>query len=144
MSKIENNLYLGDFGSVKQCKLLDIDLVITIMEFKPTLPDDIEHIYFFALDEDDFDISKYFNEFIKIIEENSGKKIFVHCYSGASRSATLVASYLVHTFIKNKKLKKSSVEYVLKYMKKKRSVVDPNDGFIKQLEDFRTNLLKIT
>lgn len=146
MDEIEKNLYLGDLGSLKECKSFGIDIIVTTLHFKPTLPTnidtEIQHIYFPALDEDDFEISKYFNEFICIIETNANKKILVHCYSGMSRSATLIASYFVYKFVMKKKLKKSSVENVIKYIKKKRQCVSPNVGFINQLETFRKCLIK--
>ena len=37
MSKIEENLYLGDLGSLRQCEMLNIDIVVTILEFKPKI-----------------------------------------------------------------------------------------------------------
>jgi len=144
MSKIEENLYLGDLRSLQQCNNLNIDIVVTILNFKPKINDvypSITHIYFNAEDDDDFNISVYFDEFIKIMEENKNKNILVHCYAGASRSASLVASWMIHNSIKKatslKKLDKVTVAHTLMIMKKKRQCVDPNDGFVRQLENFR-------
>lgn len=64
----------------------------------------------------------------------SGGKILVHCHLGASRSATLVIAYLMWYD------KLSSAE-ALKLVKAKRSIVQPNLGFILQLKDFDTRLM---
>lgn len=153
MSKIEENLYLGDIRSLQLCENLNIDIVISILESKPNINKvypKIQHIYFNAEDEETFNISIYFDEFIKIIESNNGKNILVHCYSGVSRSASLIASYLIYKRVKksfkngkfnNSILKTSTVEKVLHTLKNKRPCVDPNDGFIKHLELFRTKCI---
>jgi protein-tyrosine phosphatase len=59
--------------------------------------------------------------------QDKGEKIYVHCYAGVSRSATVVLYYLM--FYHNYSLK-----YAIRYLRSKRMGIQPNPGFIKQLE----------
>lgn len=53
-----------------------------------------------------------------------GGKVFVHCYAGVSRSATIVIAYL---------MKEHNLSYnaAIKFVKSKRPFINPNDGFRK-------------
>ncbi|XP_013379348.1 dual specificity protein phosphatase 3 [Lingula anatina] len=74
-----------------------------------------------------FKLSKYFKEAADFIDEclKSGGKIYVHCFEGVSRSATLVTSYLML------KQGQTAVD-ALTLLRQKREVM-PNTGFMKQL-----------
>ena len=61
-------------------------------------------------------------------------KVFVHCFQGISRSATLVIVYLMM-------YRKFTVEQAIKKIRKKRPVF-PNDGFLKQLCELNEQLVK--
>uniref|UniRef100_A0A914HES0 sulfite oxidase n=1 Tax=Globodera rostochiensis TaxID=31243 RepID=A0A914HES0_GLORO len=60
---------------------------------------------------------------------NNGINIVVHCQCGISRSATVVVAYLMrkHSW---------SVHEALTYVQKRRSIVQPNPSFMRQLEIF--------
>ena len=60
---------------------------------------------------------------------HSQARILVHCKHGASRSASIVAAYLVRK-------RAISVHDALAYLKARRSKVCPNIGFIEQLEEY--------
>ncbi|KNZ72586.1 Tyrosine-protein phosphatase yvh1 [Termitomyces sp. J132] len=66
--------------------------------------------------------------FIETALKNNGK-VLVHCVMGISRSATVVAAYLMKT-------RKISRATAIKYIKQRRPEIHPNYGFIKQLEAF--------
>jgi len=72
-------------------------------------------------------IKKYFREALSFIE--SSKKIYVHCWAGVSRSASIVIAYFMWkqklNFIESKKL-----------VERGRECINPNEGFIKQLMEF--------
>ncbi len=53
--------------------------------------------------------------------------VYVHCMMGRSRSATVVAAYLMHTLRWN-------LARTLQYMTERRPVVCPNIGFISVLK----------
>lgn len=55
-----------------------------------------------------------------------GGRVLVHCTQGVSRSATIVAAYLMWR-------KRESAAKILRFIKNKRPQVDPNDGFLDQL-----------
>lgn len=74
-------------------------------------------------------IFQYFHSTVKYIDKKLKKKhkILLHCRAGISRSATLVAAYLIW------KNKNWSVKDSLDYIRRKRNFINPNPGFIDQL-----------
>ncbi len=86
--------------------------------------------YRLVIDDDkDENISQYFFKVHKIISDaiNENKNVIVHCAAGMSRSASLVIAYLM---IENN----WQYEEAYNYVKRKRPIIDPNNGFIKQLK----------
>lgn len=67
---------------------------------------------------------KHFNDSNRFIKKalSSGGTIFVHCYGGVSRSATLVIAFLMQQY-------NMGMFEAMAYVKSKRSVVFPNPGF---------------
>jgi len=59
--------------------------------------------------------------------------VLVHCFAGASRSATIVIAYL---------MKKNSwtLEHTLEYVKSRRSIVSPHEAFLEQLKKYEKAL----
>ncbi|KAA0705597.1 Dual specificity protein phosphatase 3 [Triplophysa tibetana] len=83
-----------------------------------------------AIDDDDFDLSKYFEEasgFIKsaLSAEGEKGKVYVHCKMGYSRSATLVIAYLMLHH-------RMTVHDAVATVREKREI-GPNEGFLLQL-----------
>lgn len=80
-------------------------------------------------DDEDERISQYFFDIHRVISEAvaNNKNVIVHCAAGMSRSPSLVIAYLM---IENRWSFKETYDYV----KNKRNIIDPNDGFIKQLK----------
>lgn len=140
---IPNRLYLTSLKGVIQNKN-NFDLIVTIMES----PRSFTSQFYYAEDDDDFDITQYFDHFYNLMEENIDKRIVVHCYGGISRSATLILSYLMRIEYKkvlDKKNKKLHIKHTgnidfIKRLKVKRSIVNPNDGFILSLKNYQLTL----
>jgi hypothetical protein len=65
---------------------------------------------------------------LEALNLNNKNKIFIHCAMGRSRSASCVIMYI---------MKKFGISYqnALSYAESKRPIVDPNEGFLKQLEE---------
>ena len=89
-------------------------------------------------------LSTWFDTAFNFIEEslNNGGKILIHCYHGVSRSATILAAYVLkarlqgnqNTHINNGAC---TVEDVLSFIKSRRAIACPNEGFMAQLNLWR-------
>jgi protein-tyrosine phosphatase len=86
-------------------------------------------------DDEDERISEHFFSVHKIISEalTHNKNVIVHCAAGMSRSPTLVIAYFM---IENR----WSYEETINFVKKKRPIVEPNIGFVKQLKSLEYRL----
>mmetsp|Transcript_23324 Transcript_23324/g.41429 ORF Transcript_23324/g.41429 Transcript_23324/m.41429 type:complete len:235 (+) Transcript_23324:1104-1808(+) len=82
-------------------------------------------------DEEDQDILQYFDEAIDFIASCKGR-IFIYCAAGRSRSATILAAYLMKT-------RKLTAEQALSTIRQVRDV-QPNPGFLKQLKTWEEML----
>lgn len=134
-TKIIDNLWVGDIRSPcnkESLKENNIEMIVSAVygavahhpfHFtyeKANLRDmDNENI----LDE----ISRLLPDIRQQVLQNNG--VLVHCMLGASRSATIVAAYLI-------KYHNMSSEEALDFMKSKRSCVNPNQGYRDQLKMF--------
>jgi dual specificity MAP kinase phosphatase len=83
-------------------------------------------------DNEDFNIELFFEQGFNFIDDclkNNGK-IIVHCSKGISRSASMVIFYI---------MKKNNINFgeAFKYVKLRRSTINPNNGFIKILENIK-------
>jgi protein-tyrosine phosphatase len=103
----------------------------------------IDYIYINIGDMPNENIYKYFNmtyDFIKQYTSNH-QNVLVHCYAGISRSASIILNYIIKdTYINNinnMKVYNESpgkiVNYILLYAKEKRYIINPNEGFLRQL-----------
>jgi protein-tyrosine phosphatase len=81
------------------------------------------------------DLLSYFTETSQWIDaiRKKGKGVLVHCRAGISRSATIVVAYVM-------KKNNWSAERALEYVASKRSQIDPNRGFRRQLEEYESEL----
>eukprot|EP01120_Amphizonella_sp_Union-15-10_P013653 TRINITY_DN6385_c0_g1_i1.p1 TRINITY_DN6385_c0_g1~~TRINITY_DN6385_c0_g1_i1.p1 ORF type:complete len:162 (-),score=26.66 TRINITY_DN6385_c0_g1_i1:150-635(-) len=81
------------------------------------------------------DILSIFKECFQFINEakDKGTKVFVHCNQGISRSATILLAYLIE-------YEKMKLHEAWTFMKSKRRVIRPNDGFLGQLIDFEKRI----
>jgi hypothetical protein len=80
-------------------------------------------------------IQHHFNDSYEVInnflEANNGN-VLVHCYMGASRSATIVANYI------SKKTKRD-IGIILNELKQQRPIVNPTIKFVSELNKFSTD-----
>jgi protein-tyrosine phosphatase/predicted kinase len=74
----------------------------------------------------------FFDETYDFIDHTS-EGVLVHCREGVSRSATIVIAYLMKKF-------DLPMDVAYQYVKKRRPVAEPNDGFKKQLKTYEKQL----
>ncbi|CAA2994697.1 dual specificity phosphatase 1-like [Olea europaea subsp. europaea] len=137
--KIEEGLYLGSLGAAHDkstLKRLNVTHILTVAHsLSPAHPNDFIYKTIPVMDREDVDISQYFSECFKFIEEakKTGGAVLVHCFAGRSRSVTIVVAYLM---MKNG----MNLSEALEHVKRKRPVASPNSGFISQLQNFERSL----
>ncbi|KAJ2914655.1 hypothetical protein MD484_g5766, partial [Candolleomyces efflorescens] len=144
-SQITPRVYLSDLWTAcdeKEMERLEITHVISVIEHRPALPDQIpihRRLQVFLADRSDANILIYFEETNKFImdalAENETNKVLVHCQQGISRSATIVCAYVIAT------MQLDALE-AIEYVQAKRSIVCPNSGFRLQLATFSTPYIK--
>ena len=104
ISKLCDRLYFGKYPCVKTMEELEplgithfIDCVSNgeyifrnIKEY--SLPEQITRIHFPIEDmgiEDDVEVTKFIDELLEILFDNPRNRIYIHCYGGHGRSATI-------------------------------------------------------
>lgn len=112
-------LGITDFITVETKRLQASELAQTVKNY----------LFFSVMDHPKQDILSHFetsNEFIETALKNPSNKVYVHCMAGISRSATLVIAYIMKT-------RSMNYSEAFEFVSQKRRVVDPNEGFVRQL-----------
>lgn len=130
---IIDNIYLGsafNAASLKILKNYKISYIINAtQEISNYFPNDFVYRKYNLYDNNKNSIKKYldksFNDILSFNTENKGK-ILIHCYMGASRSASIVLYYLM-------KSKNWNFDFAFDFLKKKRIIVNPTFRFTKDL-----------
>ncbi|XP_014294562.2 dual specificity protein phosphatase 19 [Halyomorpha halys] len=99
--------------------------------------DGIKYLFIEVLDLPEFRITDVFKQCFSFIdiEREHGSVIYVHCNAGISRSASLVIGYVMKELNMN-------FEMAYSLVKSKRTSVRPNEGFIKQLQEYEKKLFE--
>ena len=134
-TKILPGLWLGGISSASNREALhehDIETIISVvLGSVASFPYDFNYERADLRDTEDEDIITEFYRIVPIIHEelSKGKSILVTCIWGKSRSASFVAAYL----IKHKNL---TTDQALEFIRERRSQVDPNPSYIRQLRQY--------
>jgi len=146
MDKITDKIFITSYETslkIDVMKEYEIKTIIYISEQRKLnnvltqyKENNIDHHYFECEDRGSENIHKFFSKVVNIIEskKNSEGNILVHCMAGISRSPTLVMAWLIHQGMTFKE--------AWNYIKQKRAIVGPNDGFEKQLKEWQGNISK--
>ena len=132
---VEGNVYIGDIASAynsTELKKLGITHIVTaILGVDPHFPDEFIYLTVPIRDVESEDIRRYLRTTTEFIDGalKDGGKVLIHCIQGRSRSATIVAAWMMSR-------SGYSVEETINLLKEKRSCVDPNPAFREQLELF--------
>lgn len=118
---IIDNVYLGSaFNSAcyRMLKEIGINIIINVTrEIQNYFPDDFTYKKYDLYDDNKEDVSPYLEDSYDFITENADKKIFVHCFMGASRSASIVIYYLM-------KKHNMTIENAIAFLRDKRKIVN--------------------
>lgn len=128
---IRDNIYLGSAYNAANhttLKELEIDIIINITkEINNYYPEEFKYYKYEIDDSESSNIENYLEESYKILKEEKNKKKLVHCYMGASRSASLIIYYLMREY-------KMKFDEAYEFIKSKRIVVNPNKKFAEILK----------
>ncbi len=128
-----DNIYIGsahNAANKKLLKSLNIKYIVNVTtEIKNYYPD--THIYanYSLYDDNKQSIDKYLEDSYKKIKEfqkNNDGNILIHCFMGASRSATILAYYLIRE-------KGYTPIDSYNYIKRKRNLVNPTHKLFRDL-----------
>jgi protein-tyrosine phosphatase len=131
-------LFLGGVNCTDE-KILqkyNIQCVLSVMSNPPNIDEtNIEHMKVYILDNSSENISQHFDIAHIFISQSlkEKKNILVHCHAGISRSATIIISYIM-------KSQMLTLNDAYKFVKDKRSIVEPNFGFYFCLAKFEKDL----
>jgi protein-tyrosine phosphatase len=132
-----DNIYLGSaFNAVDYTwlKLNKIDIIVNVAPgISNFYPDEFQYYNINVEDLNNASMMPHFEAFYRLLEQNPTKRVFVHCFAGKSRSASLVLYYLVKKY-------RWTVEHAINFLKKQRDTININCTFIEEL----TKLEKVT
>jgi predicted protein tyrosine phosphatase len=109
-------------------------LSIVTPDEAPRLSEDIKHHVIPISDTTTTNLLQHLPAVVEFIEsafQNPNAKVLVHCVEGVSRSASAVIAYLMAE-------RGMSFPQALRVVKRRRAVVSPNLGFIRQLSEWGT------
>lgn len=133
MSVVLNNLYIGSMMSLtnKVVPLEEGDLNINAAsEVLISQPVNVTQVNLNWRDDfsQDINMNDILFDMVKLIDKylTNNRKVFVNCFAGVSRSATVVIAYLIY---------KQNLTYQEAYdfLKSKRYIISPNSNFANQL-----------
>ncbi|QQP41970.1 Uncharacterized protein FKW44_016494, partial [Caligus rogercresseyi] len=131
-SKIVDHVYLGsewNASNLDELKANGITHILNVTrEIDNFFPATFEYRNIRVFDEEATDLLKYFDEtyrFVRKAQDAQGK-VLIHCKMGISRSATLTMAYLMKDY-------EMSLTEVMILVGERRAIINPNEGFIKQL-----------
>ena len=138
--QITENIFLGGYTAAENKKTLQeimkVDAVLTVADsLEPKFPFYFEYKVIEISDDPESNLKQHLLECIEFIEGivKSGKRVYVHCAAGVSRSASTVLAYMMAS-------KNISLNDAYELVSAKRPCIKPNDGFVAQLKLFEQDL----
>jgi hypothetical protein len=129
---LPDKLWLGDYrGAHDDAFLKDagIRAILSLGSMEDhvhyRLHPDMQHHFVFIDDNEREPIHEHFDECVAFIRDAQGP-VYVHCWAGISRSATIVLAYLILE-------KGMEMKDAWQWVKSKRPAIGPNDGFMDAL-----------
>lgn len=137
LTHVIDNIYIGNACNSSSYYELEENRIQTVVNVTDEIPNYFEEQfdYFKApiRDTSEDSLQPYFQNILEYIyqqqDKHVGGNILVHCYMGSSRSAAIVALYLIdkHHY---------KLEDAIEFLKEKREIVNININFIENLQAF--------
>ena len=134
---LPGKLYLGDYRGAHDDAFLQSEGIRAILSLGSMedhvhyrLHPDMEHHFVFIDDNEREPIHEHFEECVTFIRNAPGP-VYVHCWAGVSRSATIVLAYLI--LAPPEEGGGLEIKEAWQLVKSKRACVHPNDGFMDAL-----------
>lgn len=141
ITKITNHLYLSGDKVINSIYIKNYNITniinLTLVEYKPEILALLKgYLHINEYDSPTTNLYKYFDTTFKFIDSaiQRNENVLVHCQMGVSRSATIIIVYLMKKYNWTK-------DTAFKYVSIKRPIINPNDGFRKQLVTWENDLL---
>uniref|UniRef100_A0A671NXL9 Protein phosphatase Slingshot homolog 1 n=2 Tax=Sinocyclocheilus anshuiensis TaxID=1608454 RepID=A0A671NXL9_9TELE len=134
-SRILDYLYLGsewNAANFEELQKNNVGYILNVtMEIDNFFPESFTYMNIRVYDVEATDLLSHWNNTYMFISEarKSGQAILVHCKMGVSRSASTVIAYLM-------KQQGWTLDQALNHMRERRPIVQPNEGFLKQLHTY--------
>ena len=137
---IIDNIYLGNAYNAAYyygLKKNNIKMIINVtQEISQYYPDYFTYYQYELYDNNHDNIKEYLGDAyknIKNFQENKDGNILVHCFMGASRSASVVLYYLTKEKINKETGKHFTLKEALIFLKNKRPIVNPTNKLLEDL-----------
>lgn len=135
---LDGFLYIGslyDYGDIDKLHDAGITHILDVSSSETThcnmdnILQNFQYVHYDMLDYPEFPIYKYFEEANKLLNSirDEGGIVLVNCHKGKSRSATIVINYIMETY-------GVDLDEAYHYVKNRRHITDPNEGFMMQLK----------
>uniref|UniRef100_A0A3B3VU23 protein-serine/threonine phosphatase n=1 Tax=Poecilia latipinna TaxID=48699 RepID=A0A3B3VU23_9TELE len=134
-SKIFDYLYLGsewNAANFEELQKNNVGYILNVTrEIDNFFPESFTYMNIRVYDVEATDLLSHWPDTYNFINSarKSGQAVLVHCKMGVSRSASTVIAYAM-------KQQHWSLDEALSYVRDRRSIVKPNDGFLKQLQTY--------
>lgn len=134
-SKIFDYLYLGsewNAANFEELQKNNIGYILNVTrEIDNFFPESFSYMNIRVYDVEATDLLSHWTDTFNFINtaRKSGQAVLVHCKMGVSRSASTVIAYTMKHYC-------WPLDVTLAYVKERRSIIKPNEGFMKQLQTY--------
>ena len=136
VNEVIPHLFIGGRSALRYIGILEIDTILDLTRLKPPAcvgeaRPAVNWRQIPLRDVPGQEIASFFDDTNKYIDQalSKNKNVLVHCEMGISRSATIVVAYLRWKF-------DMTSHEALTVLRSKRPMVEPNLGFLRQLDDY--------
>ncbi|KAJ0050210.1 hypothetical protein NL108_014057, partial [Boleophthalmus pectinirostris] len=134
-SQIFDYLYLGsewNAANFEELQKNNVGYILNVTrEIDNFFPASFTYMNIRVYDVEETDLLSHWSDTYNFINNarKSGQAVFVHCKMGISRSASTVIAYAMKQY-------RWALDDALAYVKERRSIIKPNEGFMKQLHTY--------